>query len=183
MNQTFAHSLNPSLSTERLLLEPLISQHAFSLYSVLSDVRIYQWIESGKPPPSLEWLETQWKELESRMSPDGQCARLNWALKVKNTGSYVGKFDVEVNESRVATNVGFVLTPTAWGKGYATEALRAITSHLKEHEVNRFHATVARGNLASVRVLLKSQFQFLGAYPHEKETDEYVLNLGVDVPE
>jgi RimJ/RimL family protein N-acetyltransferase len=55
--------------------------------------------------------------------------------------------------------VGYWLGPTAWGHGYATEAVRALTEYVfQETDLQRLEARVFEWNPASCRVLEKAGF-------------------------
>jgi ribosomal-protein-alanine N-acetyltransferase len=77
----FAVQLNNLIETQRLLLEPLVAAHADILFNSLCDERIYRWIESGGPK-DLSELRSKWQRNEARLSPDGNEAWLNWAIRL-----------------------------------------------------------------------------------------------------
>jgi RimJ/RimL family protein N-acetyltransferase len=56
--------------------------------------------------------------------------------------------------------LGYILHPSAWGKGYATEAVGAIIQHLFEArpELDTIEAKVDEKNAESIRVLQKCGF-------------------------
>ena len=61
------------------------------------------------------------------------------------------------------TAVGYRLGKQYWGKGYATEALRAVIAYLFEQTtVNRISASTWSENMASARVLEKAGMRFEG---------------------
>jgi [ribosomal protein S5]-alanine N-acetyltransferase len=61
------------------------------------------------------------------------------------------------------TAVGYRLGKQYWGKGYATEALRAVIAYLFEQTtVNRIYASTWAENTASARVLEKAGMRFEG---------------------
>jgi len=61
--------------------------------------------------------------------------------------------------ARFTGSVGYWLGPTAWGYGYATEAVRALTEYLfQETDLQRLEARVFEWNPASCRVLEKAGF-------------------------
>lgn len=148
------------LSTPRLSLEPLGADHADALFPVLSDPRTQVWI-----PPlrarSVDELRARWAALEAAASADPAKptlpARLGWAARRRADGALVGKLDAVV-EGGVATNVGYVFAPEAWGQGYATEAVGAVVAHLLGAGVRELRATVTVGNDASCRVLERLGF-------------------------
>lgn len=165
MNPDRAVALNPPLATDRLTLEPLIAAHADVLVPALRDRAIYTWI-STPPPGSVDYMRERWAHFETRLGPGGDVAWLNWAVRVRASGDYVGKIDVEVNAGNVATNVGYMFFPAFWGKGYASEAVNAVVEHLVREGVTELRATVTVGNVASARVLEKAGFVHTRILPH-----------------
>jgi RimJ/RimL family protein N-acetyltransferase len=61
--------------------------------------------------------------------------------------------------ARFTGDVGYWLAPSAWGRGYATEALLAFADHLwRATDLQRLEARVLEWNPASCRVLEKAGF-------------------------
>ena len=152
-----AQTLNATIVTPRLVLEPITAAHADALFAPLQDERIYRWI-SPVPPATVERLRSRWAAVEARFSPDGDEAWLNWAVRRVSDGIYVGKVDACVDAANVATNVGYLFFPEAWGRGYATEAVRGIVEHFARLGIRELRALVTSGNDASSRVLIKAGF-------------------------
>lgn len=62
-------------------------------------------------------------------------------------------------DAQGAVEIGYGLNPAAWGRGYATEAVAALTAHLLQREgVRAVTAQTALSNRASERVLEKVGF-------------------------
>jgi RimJ/RimL family protein N-acetyltransferase len=58
--------------------------------------------------------------------------------------------------------IGYGLVESEWGRGYATEAVRALIELCRAHpEVKVIEADTHHGNIASQRVLEKSGFSYL----------------------
>lgn len=55
-------------------------------------------------------------------------------------------------------HLGYLLGEPFWGRGIATEAIKALIPHLQREAPLRLHAGVARDNPASARVLEKAGF-------------------------
>ena len=176
IQKEFAWALNRPTKTQRLVLEPLVAAHADILYSELCDERIYRWIESGGPK-DLTQLRSKWQRNESRLSPDGNEAWLNWAIRIKDNGPYIGKLDAELDRPENVTNVGFVLFPKYWGLGYATEALLSVKSLFSINGISFMRATVATPNIASARVLEKAGFVRGNMVADEIDTYEYTITI------
>jgi RimJ/RimL family protein N-acetyltransferase len=76
---------------------------------------------------------------------------------------------------RVSMEIGYWIGEDYWGRGIATEALKAFTSWAFENkaEVQRLHAGIFDGNVPSSRVLFKS------GYVHEATLRRAVIKHGV----
>jgi len=146
-----AAALNASLRTARLALEPLRAAHADALFDALRDEALYAWV-SATAPASVDALRVRWERLESRLSPDGAAAWLNWVPRRAADGVCLGRIDVEVIGDE-APNVGYMFARQAWGHGYAREAVGAVVAHLDALGVRRMVAAVTVGNEASRKVL------------------------------
>jgi [ribosomal protein S5]-alanine N-acetyltransferase len=174
IQQTFALHLNRPIRTPRLSLEPLMGAHADILFDALCDKRIYRWIDSGGPK-DLHELRSKWLRNETRLSPDGSEAWLNWAIRLEDTGAYIGKLDAELDRPNNVCNVGFVFFPVYWGSGYATECLLAVKDLFIAAGVKFMRATVASPNIASARVLEKAGFMRGGLVADEIDTYDFNL--------
>jgi RimJ/RimL family protein N-acetyltransferase len=72
-------------------------------------------------------------------------------------GRLIGSCGVRVNDrARREGNIGYELNPEYWGRGYATEAARAMLRYGFEHlELHRIWAELNADNAGSARVLEK----------------------------
>jgi RimJ/RimL family protein N-acetyltransferase len=143
------------IATSRLDLAPLLCEHADDLFSVLSDPLLYEFTQ-GVPPASVAELHDRYTFLESRTSPDGTQAWLNWVLFERATGLSIGYVQATV-ESRCADIAWVVGTP--WqGLGFATEAVVAMIVWLHDAGVQVVRANVHPLHAASQRVAAKAGF-------------------------
>lgn len=86
-----------------------------------------------------------------------------WAIEVD--GEAAGGIGVELHSDveRVSAEVGYWLGEAHWGKGIATEALRAITAEaFRRFEITRLYAVPFADHIASVRVLEKAGYVLEG---------------------
>lgn len=66
----------------------------------------------------------------------------------------------DVTDRMGIAEVGYWLTPDAWGNGYATDAVRTLTEYaFQERRFHRVYAKVFAGNEGSQRVLEKAGFK------------------------
>ena len=80
-----------------------------------------------------------------------------YLIERRDTGALVGSTGLSFEtEQRAAT--GYLLARDAWGRGYATEALRAMVEVARDAGVLRLYALCHTGHAASVRVLEKAGF-------------------------
>ncbi len=158
-----------NLRTARLILEPIVGAHAEPMWSLLADPAIYAHGSSGEAPPSPEWLEQHYRALESRRSPDGQVAWLNWAIRDQRSGAYVGSAQASAYPDATA-EVAYLLGSEHWGAGLAVEAMQAVLAELSSQgAVTCAWAAASSGNSRSIRVLEKLGFEDapLAEYPHD----------------
>ena len=152
--------------TARLRVEPLCSAHAALLFDALAPSRIYTYI-ADEAHATLDSLTRRYAFLE-RGAPEGTGdVWLNWALQRLDNAAYIGTLQATVTPGSRAY-IGYVLTPSAWGRGFATEACRWLVTALQERFVlNEIVATVDGRNLKSQRVLERLGFHRIGTEPSE----------------
>jgi [ribosomal protein S5]-alanine N-acetyltransferase len=116
----------------------------------------------------LRWSDAQWTAW-----PAGP-----YLVYAKESGALVGGTGLTFETSyRAAT--GYVLAKHAWGRGYATEALGAMTQVAEEFGVRRLYALCHHGHRASARVLEKGGFTLEGVLRRYAEFP----NLAAGVPD
>src|SRR5690348_9732268 len=118
-----------TLHTARLRLEPLQAAHASALFEGLQNEALYDFI-AERPPENVDALRRRYGRLESRASPDGRDAWLNWVLCSLADQAHAGWVQATVHPDRTAL-IAYVLFREAWGKGYAREAVAALVAHLR----------------------------------------------------
>lgn len=143
---------NVSLTTARLILEPLVAGHAQVLYPPLQDERLYTFIPQD-PPASIEALAARYRRLEARRSPDGREVWLNWAARPHANQTYVGTFEATLLADRTAMLAYMVFSPHR-RLGYAREASARVIEHLvRDHGVRLVVAEIDTRNHASIGVV------------------------------
>jgi ribosomal-protein-alanine N-acetyltransferase len=178
-----------TLETDRLLLEPLMPEHAPLLVKDLADERLYRFIPTDAPE-SAEALETRYRKLSSRRSPDGSQVWLNFAMRLREEGtlpkaSYVGMLEATVFPNRSAYVAYTVFVPF-WRQGYAREGCaRMLRDLLEDYRVRVVVAEMDTRNAASVALAESLGFERVGTTlraDHFKGSvsDEHRYELHVD---
>ncbi len=177
------------LETGRLLIEPIQPWHAHLLYENLTDERLYQFIPID-PPDSVDALETRYRKLSSRRSPDGSEVWLNFAMRLRQDGArknagYVGTLEATVYQNRSAYLAYTVFVPL-WRRGYAREGCGRLLRHLAEdYGTQVVTAEMDTRNAASVSLAESLGFERVGFTPdadHFKGSvsDEFRYELRAD---
>ncbi|MEO8376538.1 MAG: GNAT family N-acetyltransferase [Candidatus Sumerlaeota bacterium] len=149
-------SLPETISTERLLLRPPRLDDAEALYygygTDLEVVRYLTW----KPSESVEQARDF---LRSDIDNRSQRTSFSWAITIKPEDRLVGMIAARPKGDEI--DFGYVLARAHWGKGYMTEALKAmIATSFANPLVNRVWAVCDIDNNASAAVMRKAGMRF-----------------------
>jgi RimJ/RimL family protein N-acetyltransferase len=98
-----------------------------------------------------------------------------WAVTLRRTGTLVGMIALRVSPPKA--DLGYVIAPAHWNKGYATEAAGALASWaIAQERIHRVWAVFEPGNAASGRVLKKIGMQ------HEGRLRRWMFHSGSTTP-
>lgn len=102
-----------------------------------------------------------------------------FAIVEKRSGRLIGAIEaVYYDESIKRVAVGYKLGSKWWGKGYATEALRAMIAYLFEDSaVNRIEAIHDVENAASGRVMQKAGMVYEGAHRQSVKNNRGIVDV------
>lgn len=140
------------IPTERLVLRKPRTEDASVLFERYArDPEVTRYL-SWKPHKSLQ-------ETEQFLLACGQLWRtgkdFSYAITLKDEDSLIGMFSMHPMTMKI--EVGYALARPYWGKGYMTEALRAVIAWaLKQPDIYRVQAFCDVENIASRRVMEKA---------------------------
>lgn len=151
----------PILETERLKLRGHRLDDFVHSAAMWADPRVTRHI-SGKPFTE----EESWTKLLRYVGHWSLLGFGYWVAEEKATGNFVGeigfadyKRDLEPSLKGVP-EIGWVLASQAHGRGYATEAVRAVVAWGDAHFLSaRTACIIAPENLASIRVAVKCGYR------------------------
>lgn len=147
----------PTLHTARLRLRPFADADAESIHALQSNARVLRYWDS--PPWTERSRADEFIAVCRKMAVDGSGAR--FAIETRIDESFVGWCSMfRWNPVYRSLGIGYCLDEPSWGKGYATEAVRAMLLWAYDTlDLNRVEAEVDTRNAASARVLEKLGFQ------------------------
>lgn len=167
-----APDLCPMLHGERVVLHPLLAEHAGVLFPILSDAELWRFAPRPRSK-SLDEMRDAFARLESRRSNDGREHLLNWAIEEKTSKNVIGFVQATVDEALSEASIAYILARHSWGAGLASDAVGAMLAHLKTIGVPTFLATVDSRNLRSIRLL--ESFRFRVSDAQDGHNVRYVL--------
>ena len=151
-----------TLHAERLVLRPLTLADADvdALFAMRSDPQVQRY---GSHPP---WTDRQtavaYIERNLRANAEGSGAQL--AIERRADGAVIGTctlYHLDAQSRRA--DCGYVLLPSAWRQGYASEAMTALLGWgFDVLDLHRVEADIDPRNVASARVLERLGFQHEG---------------------
>ena len=146
----------PTLHTERLLLRPFADSDADELFALQSNAEVLRYWDA--PPWTERSQVARFMTGCQTMADEGTGARV--VLTRRSDGEFVGWCTFNGwNPDYRSASLGYCLTEAAWGRGYATEAARALlTWAFNSLDLNRVQSETDTRNVASARVLEKLGF-------------------------
>jgi RimJ/RimL family protein N-acetyltransferase len=137
------------MRTERLILVPMLEEHAQAMFPLLQDESLYAFT-GGSPPVSVESLAATYLVRESRRSRDGAELWFNWMMWDRRLHEAVGYVQATVYPTHA--DIAWVVGKERQGQGYASEAARAMVAWLFNLGVAQVTACVHPDHGASQRV-------------------------------
>ena len=148
--------LSPKIETDRLILRRYKESDIDAIYEIITDERLSKYIKFPKlsKQEELECIR-QW------ISEADESKYEKWVIELKKDGTVVGNIDVNtVVKKHNYCNVGYTIRYDYWGKGYASEALEAVSNHLLENSgYYLVECSCNELNIQSSKVMLKAGFK------------------------
>lgn len=157
------------LETDRLLLRDLMPEDEKGLFLLDSDAEVHRYL-GGNPINSLKQAQEVIEFIRRQYQENGIG---RWAVIEKHSGHFVGwsgfKFVRETTNGCVNFyDLGYRLVRNAWGKGYATEAAKALVNlGFTKLALTTIYAMADGRNKNSIRVLQKAGFLHQGRFEYE----------------
>lgn len=151
----------PTLLTRRLILRGHTIDDYDGLHAMWSDPDVTRFI-GGRASS----LQDSWFRLMRYLGHWQMLGYGYFALCERETGRYIGDMGIANHKRGIHVNfdeapeTGWVLSPTAFGKGYATEAMQAVLDWFETaHGYQRSVCMIEDGNEPSIKVAEKLGYQ------------------------
>lgn len=164
-------STRPTLETERLLLRPFTAADAPHVQRLAGD-RAVASTTLTIPHPYEDGMAEQWIAMHEEEFARGSAVIL--AIVRRADDALLGTIGITLNAAHARGELGYWIGTPYWGRGYCTEAARAMLRYAFETlALHRVHACHFARNPASGRVLQKIGMAYEGRLRH------HVLKWGV----
>ncbi len=166
-------SVQPTLQTDRLTLRPFTLADAPDVQRLAGEREIATTtLLIPHPYPdgaAEEWIQTHETDFNENKSTV-------YAVTLRNDNTLIGAIGLIINNDHNHAELGYWIGKPYWGKGYCTEAVRAMFDFgFNTLNLNRIHAHHFGNNPSSGRVLEKTGMKREGISPqHIRKWDEYV---------
>ena len=144
------------LTTTRLRLNPVTTVDYPAIASLNADPAVQRFLCLCKAPPTYEEALADLPCLLSTPAPTGGGL---WCIRSRSTSDFLGLVLLLYTDDHTEVEFGYRLLPKFWGRGYATEAGRAVVNHaFGDLGLTALCAIIHPDNLASSTVAKKLGF-------------------------
>lgn len=150
----------PELETERLKLRAIKKSDVNDINEYASNPRTSQYL-LWEHHRSVEYTK---KFVDIILARYKISEYYDWAIVLKDSQKMIGTCGfTRIDEENSVAEIGYVLNPSYWGNGFATEAAKKIVEFaFNILNVNRVEARFIFGNDASLSVMKKIGMKFEG---------------------
>ena len=152
--------------TPRLTIRDLTLDDIFPYHEMQGNPKVMQY--TGSPPETFEESKKSLiKCIDCYQQPDNTF--WVWAIDEKESDTFIGTCAIIVDESGKG-EIGYRILEKYWGNGFATEIIQPLIDFgFSKMKLSTIFATVDRLNIASVKMLEKSELEFI----KEEWSDKY----------
>lgn len=145
------------IETERLILRKLKESDLDPIFNWASNEEVTRYVTF---PPHKTKEDTK-EILDLWLSEYNKKTTVRFAIENKETSEVMGMIDVPRFISEGCPEIGYISAKKYWGKGYMTEACKAMVNHLFELGYKKIVIRAMVENIGSNRVIEKSGFSFI----------------------
>lgn len=155
----------PTFTTEHLRLRPMHVTDAQDMFDYARRQSVTSFL-LWEPHPNLSYTRDYLRYIESRYALGDF---YDWAIIDLESERMIGTCGfAKINTDHDSAEIGYVLNPDFWGRGYAVEAAeRVIEFGFSALGLHRIEARFMKGNERSLRVMEKLGMTFEGYHVDE----------------
>ena len=113
----------PELESERLLFKAYTKKDAQTLLNLRSNKAISKYMDTTIP----KRIEDTEQRIEGYIKAFKEEKGITWAIIEKENNTIIGDFAIHhIDKQNSRGEIGYILHPNFWGKGYMTEALTTL---------------------------------------------------------
>ena len=145
-----------NLETERLLLRRINENDADEVLALRGNPEIMKYI----PRPLAKTKEDALEHIAMIEDKIINNIGINWGITLKGNDKIIGIIGhYRIQPENHRAEIGYMSLPEYNGKGYITEAIKAVVAYGFDHmNLHSIEAVIDPGNIASEKVLLKNGF-------------------------
>lgn len=145
------------LFTTRLELRRTRVEDAAAMFHALQFRIMYQYVPHRRPE-TIRDVEARFARVMQETAPDRLDQWLNWTVWFRATGEPLGTIEATVDQHQ-SVSIGYMFSPAVSGRGYATEAVKAMIRHLRAQGALVFNAEIDVQNDASKALVRRLGFR------------------------
>ena len=147
----------PVLESERLLFRSYVNEDAPILLSIRSNKQVHKYMDTINPVT----IEDTENKILMHQKAFEEKSGITWAMIDKSTNTPIGDFGIwRFDKPNSRGEIGYVLSPEFWGKGYMKEALTTISNFaFNVLNLHSLEANVNTENENSKKLLTKFGFK------------------------
>lgn len=159
------------IETERLLLREITLNDKEVMLKLHGDPQVQKYTGD----PLIDSIEQMEKVIKTRIKNYEKYGYGRWATFLKNELQFIGWAGLAYLPEFNETDLGYRFLPKYWGKGFATEASRAILTYgFEQLLLSRIIGISMKENKASINILEKVGMQFEKLSPYEPGGEDVV---------
>ena len=147
----------PTIETERLILRPFADEDTQRYWEILTTPEV----SAALYLPEGFGLDQAWGQMAMWRGQFALRQTGQWAVEERATGRMIGRAGTHrpVRDDWPGIEIGWVLDPDRWGRGFATEAGRAsVEWAFAHHDVDELFSVILPENTASSAVARRLGF-------------------------
>ncbi len=147
----------PELESERLLFRAYKKDDAQTLFNLRSHAAISKYMDTAIP----KHIEDTEKRIKGYHNAFSENNGITWAIIEKTSNTLIGDFGIwRIDRQNSRGEIGYILDPNFWGKGYMNEAMNTIIRFgFNDLNLHSYAANVNTENKNSKALLLKFEFK------------------------